>query len=679
MNFDWNWQCVPYLACVVALVALGLITVTIRGDRVLRLGVLGAVATTLPWAFTSVLAASTQDPTLAARLLRLGNGPVALIGPSLLLVLLGVTGQLERHRWLARTAALIGVVMMTLCWSTDWIVAGVHRLHWGMYYISAGPLTPLHLSQLGIWLVVGMVIARRTSTSREKQGTSRLILAILAGGAIGSGDLLLVYDVWGMYPMAWLPTLAGCGVALYLVLRTDLLRPQGVDRGAVIELITFVIATVIVGYIVVMMTGATEIAIALVASGVWVVALAIAWGIAARVNRAVAPDAESTAVAELGNTLAELRDDKIIGDRLATAWARLGITNVTLVRDPLPIEVTDWLVTLKEPLASGDLATMRVGPIRQKLEAMFVDDTTLIVPLVDRGSLLGVIRGSHERALRDVTRGIVLESGRVVARALAFAQLTRAAAEQGEVAREVEVASAMRLQAAASRGDELGAWSVGAEYRSAARTTGASWSSALLEDGRLALLVTEAEAHGVPAALATAALRGAFAATTSTGDSSLDLDQLLAGLRATADGMVRGGEPLAAFVGILDQTSNTIAWASTGHPGAVMVSASAAFADSLGEPNAFPQGSIDGRRPKAVALGGKPGAMAIGSASLPADAVIVIASSELRGDDEVRWRMRLFELAASGSRMPGLLVERALERGTPLEDLLAVVVRVRAA
>ena len=58
---------------------------------------------------------------------------------------------------------------------------------------------------------------------------------------------------------------------------------------------------------------------------------------------------------------------------------------------------------------------------------------------------------------------------------------------------------------------ELGRWAVAAEYRTAARTSGAGWSAIELLDGRLALLVTEAHAHGVAGALATAALTGALA------------------------------------------------------------------------------------------------------------------------------------------------------------------------
>ena len=113
----------------------------------------------------------------------------------------------------------------------------------------------------------------------------------------------------------------------------------------------------------------------------------------------------------------------------------------------------------------------------------------------------------------------------------------------------------MRLQASASRDDELGRWSIGAEYRSAARTTGAGWSAVALHDGRLALLVTEAQSHGIAAALATAALTGAFAAAVI--GHGITLDDLLASLRASADGVVRGGEPVAAFIAIIDGTAGT--------------------------------------------------------------------------------------------------------------------------
>src|SRR6185436_3635314 len=112
---------------------------------------------------------------------------------------------------------------------------------------------------------------------------------------------------------------------------------------------------------------------------------------------------------------------------------------------------------------------------------------------------------------------------------------------------------------------ELGRWTVAAEYRTAARTTGAGWSASLLSDGRLAVLVTEAQAHGVAAALATAALTGAFAAATST-TAAITLEDLLLSLNASAEGVIRGGEPVAAFIAILDADTQKIKWAPPAIP-----------------------------------------------------------------------------------------------------------------
>jgi len=145
-DLRWSWLCLPYVSCAIALIAIGVVAALVRGDRVMRLGVIGAATTAMPWAICSSIAMCTDDPAVATRLLRLGSGPVALIGPNLVLVLLGVSGQLERHRWAVRLSGIVGAVLLGLCWSTDWTVPGVHRLTSGVYYVSAGPLTDLHIS-----------------------------------------------------------------------------------------------------------------------------------------------------------------------------------------------------------------------------------------------------------------------------------------------------------------------------------------------------------------------------------------------------------------------------------------------------------------------------------------------------------------------------------------------------
>ncbi|MEO8553822.1 MAG: hypothetical protein ABI678_27805, partial [Kofleriaceae bacterium] len=104
----WSWLAAPYVVCALAFTAVGVAAALTRGDRVMRLGMIGAIVTALPWALCQGLAAMAQDPDSATRLLRLGQGPVALVGPNLLLLLLAVGGRLERFRWVARISGIVG-------------------------------------------------------------------------------------------------------------------------------------------------------------------------------------------------------------------------------------------------------------------------------------------------------------------------------------------------------------------------------------------------------------------------------------------------------------------------------------------------------------------------------------------------------------------------------------------
>jgi hypothetical protein len=680
-DLRWTWLCLPYVGCAAALVAIGVVAALVRGDRVMRLGVIGAATTTLPWAICSSLALCTDDPAVATRLLRLGTGPVALIGPNLLLVLFGISGQLERHRWAVRLAGLVGAVLLGLCWGTDWTVPGVHRLASGVFYVSAGPLTDFHISQLATWMLVGLIIARRSMMRGERRRMMRVLIAALVLAAIGGTDMLLVHGAVGVYPIAWLPATIACAITLHLELRTDLLRPRGFDRSVFYELLGTFAAAILVGAVAFVLNGAAPVAVAAIASAVWSAVTAIMWGIERR--RSAPRVFGQRALEQFAARLTDIDDDRPIAEALVALWGRVAVTvrgawraesgeRVALTEIAtgaawqLDREVAAWLVAHGEPLAAADLTTMRLGPIRPKVEAVVAArGATLLVPLIDRGALVGVVEADHTLALREAERGLVAESARAAARALTYVNLARAAAREGATAREVEVAEAMRLQASASRDDELGAWVVAAEYRSAARTTGAAWSANLLDDGRLALVVTEGQAHGVVAALATAALTGAFAAAT-TSATAPGLEELLATLGASAEGVLRGGESIAAFVAILDADARTIAWGCAGHPGAVVISAATAR-----DARAEPLGGGGAR------LGSASGASTRGEVALTPDGLLVVASSGVRGADPGAWYGRLTERAAAGARLASLLVEDAAHGGQPDTDLLAVVVRQR--
>ncbi|MBA3452154.1 MAG: SpoIIE family protein phosphatase [Deltaproteobacteria bacterium] len=688
-ELSWSWLAAPYVACALMMFAVAFLASIVRGDRVIRLGVVGAATTTLPWALASSVAACTQDPEIAMRFLRLGQGPVALVGPNLLLVLLGVSGQLERHRWVARLAIAFGVSMMAVCWSTDLVVPGVQRLSSGMLYFRPGPLTNIHVSQLALWLAVGIFVVRRSSTRGEKKRLISLLIAVLALGTIGSMDMLVVHGIFGSYPIGWLPALVAGAIAIYLVRKTDLLRPQGYDRNAWIESLAFAITVIGVAVATLLLRDAEPLTYVLIATTLWGAALTGSWAIAEQRPVRVAGE---RALEEFVSRLADIDDEKVVTRRLGELWSSLGIAVRAIWRAenaqlldvttgetrPLDPELAAWLVRHGQTLAPTDLATMKLGPLRARVEALVTaHGATLLVPLIDRDTLVGLVEADHGKALREEEHGFVLESSRATARAVTYAALARSAATEGATAREVEVAEAMRLQASASRDDELGRWTVAAEYRTAPHTTGAGWSATLLADGRLALMVTEAQAHGVPAALATAALTGAFAAAT-TSSAAISLDDLVTSLRASTEGVMRGGEPIAAFLAILDAERQSVAWACAGHPGAHVVGPVAYDLSS------FPGGSGIGQRPMSTALGGGGAALGAsmtqatrGESKLPHDSLLVIASTAVRGDDEQRWEGSLREHAPAGPRLATVLVDSALRRGGLHEDFLVVVVRQR--
>jgi hypothetical protein len=54
-----------------------------------------------------------------------------------------------------------------------------------------------------------------------------------------------------------------------------------------------------------------------------------------------------------------------------------------------------------------------------------------------------------------------------------------------------------------------------------------------------------------------------------------------------------------------------------------------------------------------------------------------VASTALRGPDDAHWQAQLREAAFASGRLATVVVDDALKRGAPSEDLLAVVVRAR--
>jgi hypothetical protein len=79
--------------------------------------------------------------------------------------------------------------------------------------------------------------------------------------------------------------------------------------------------------------------------------------------------------------------------------------------------------------------------------------------------------------------------------------------------------------------------------------------------------------------------------------------------------------------------------------------------------------------------GGRLGASLViatrGTSKLPDGGLLAVASTGLRLDDDGAWTSVLKAFAPAGPRLANVLVEHALARGAPGEDLLAVIVRER--
>ncbi len=444
-HLAWNWLAVPYIVCAATILAAGLAAALVRGDRVLRLGLMGVATSALPWAVCSAVAACATDAETATRLLRVGLGPIAIVGPDILLVMLAISGQLERYRVLAQVGAVIGGVLMAACWLTSWTVPGVRMLPAGLYYMTTGPLTGLHMGQLAVWTILGLVLARRATPTAERRRLLRLVRFGVVLALLGGSDALVLYNVVGVYPIAWLPSGAACAVGVYLALRTDFLRPRGFDRGALVEVVAFAVtAAAIAGIAFALPDSAPTLPFAATGSVIWVIATASAWAIARRLHAPAAQLRGDALVARI----ADLADETELAELVAAAWrdaigvvpmaawlanpaAAYELSAITgadpTARWSIDRDAATWLARHAEPVATVDLATTRLGPRRAAIEALgHAHGASLIVPLVDRGVLVGIIEASYDRPLREGERALIATTARAVARRLVFAALARA-------------------------------------------------------------------------------------------------------------------------------------------------------------------------------------------------------------------------------------------------------------
>jgi serine phosphatase RsbU (regulator of sigma subunit) len=694
--FHFRALSLPFWALVVGMAMLGVTGAVLRGDRMRRVGVLVISACTLPWATSDALAACTDDRLLALHLVRAGLGPVAIVGPAMMFIVLSDAGKLDGHRALTVFATVIAVLSMVLTWATSLVVTGVRVVGGGILYPEAGPLNGPHVGQIALWAGIGIWIARRGQRQARDQARRLVIrIGLLAAGLaiVATSDFLISAGLWRSFPISWAAALLGAVLGMWALWRANRLRDDGYDRRGAIEMIATVIGgAAVVG--VVVAGGAAQQPLEIAALTAPIAACALVAGLWGRGKEPTRRLASVTGDEMLGfaeQVQSADTDDEIaaqlvefLGDGVGATqirvW-RMGPDGLAALTDDSPPPSVDarvraWLIANRAPIVVGDVPSMRLGGMRALIEGLVAAaDADVIAPLVDRDAVLGLIalRMPDGRTPRPADRELMADAAQSAAQAITFTTLRREAEARAETAREVEVADAM--QQARADGDvriDVGHWRVMACYRPGGKVAGDVWTWAELRGGDLLLVVGDVIGRGLSAALIAAAVAGAVESSAALRGEALDPVELLQLLHETVIS-VSGTTPTLGAIAIV-MGRGRVRWATAGHRGAYRVRSS----------NGAPTSAVIALTAAGTPLGERRLHLGSGEADLAPGDLILIASdgvidvTDARG---VRWSerhllraLRTWVPQAGDGAAEQLVSAAAAHAGdTPLDDDLVVL------
>lgn len=655
-----------------------------------RLGFVMVGITALPWATTMALVACTSDRDLAYRLCQAGYAPIPLIGSGLLMVILAVVGRLDARRPVLVFTVVLGLAMLILTATTELVIADVEPTPWGLLFPKAGPLYGLHIGLFASIVGWGVWLTRRSA--RWLRGLDRgrfgVVLAVLS--ALTLSDSLLAYGVVGVYPFAWLPSLIAAVLALWAIERQDLLRGRGLDGAVAVELAVFATAGAAVVAIAVAADSARSVlmlGVAAVAAGAMVVVgrttvrgQAMA-GPTPAVDRFVDRVVAAGDADAVGRGLAELLEGNRIATRvrvwavLENRWVALHIPRGLSADLELPEEARAWLVRWRRTISVGDLATARLGAARDIIEEWARKlDADVIAPLVDGDELVGLVTGERDDALRDSERVAIDEAVLASARALTVIGLTNEIEARAELAREMELAEAVRQARSAADVRDLAGSRVAVSYQPASRVAGDLWNCVALPDDRLLVMVGDVAGRGLASALVSAAVLGAGQVAAGLLGSQATPEAVLALLHDTVVEVDGGRHRVTAFAAIIDRSAGRITYAAAGHRGGYLVRRKGDDAELV---------ALIGR---GTALGERERVIGTGARELAPEDIIVLISDgviESRSASGQAWGERRLQRALrdlaprAGDRLGEALLDAARAHAgeaTHDDDLLVVIV-----
>jgi serine phosphatase RsbU (regulator of sigma subunit) len=349
--------------------------------------------------------------------------------------------------------------------------------------------------------------------------------------------------------------------------------------------------------------GAVTIVVALASGGVgplWAAAVAappllaaelVAARAAGRVpRRAASPQARvaSRAVDEFAETCLRLRSDQELATALAELLSRhLGLERVALLvvgeggvwrqLGAAPAEGAAELV-IAPPTARAlaeivDVVTASelrsTGDARRRLlaELLAAQSAELLIPLLDRERVLGAITAARGEAAQAPGRDTLAEVQHAAARTLTFLELLQEAERRVGVAREGEVAAAVQQASAPGRREFYGtALSITSFYQPAAAFGGDFFSAAELADGRTLVAIGDVAGRGMPAALISAAVAGAFEAAERLLAPGAPIEEIVAHFNRLVGAVGRDRYAMSCFFALFEPDARAMTFADAGHP-----------------------------------------------------------------------------------------------------------------
>ncbi|MBK7538280.1 MAG: SpoIIE family protein phosphatase [Myxococcales bacterium] len=538
---------VPPGIALVALLVVIAYAAAVRGAAELRGWFLVHCVALVPYAIIMVLAPSLTDPALATTWFRVAVALVPLSASAGLAFRLAIVGRRSQTQRVVMLSA--SLVVFVTCALTPWFIETVAFSRYGFWFPRPGPLAPLWLAVVVVIALGGQLGLVRGAQSAAGGAQRRQLRRVWVAHGVTSLGLLDVVAVYyqSWFPLAW--SLLGIGSVLMLraLVIEDLLRARAIDTRAP-EAVIHVVGALLLGWgVLALFDGALPWwgqAVALVgafASVHLAVVVAVLITRGARVARGTRERFLSQFAARFREVESQEQLDALI-PRIAEIGVSAPVTLLmpsgsdwgwsaggqrladTAAPDP---RLVGWLtgqglVSIDDPGLSVPMG------LRPSLDALFqAHGARMIVPLRARDELLGLLVVGGDRAVVGARRHFVTLLAERTTEALAYLRIVRQVRERAALSRDVELAAQMQaayLPAHACR--QLGRVRVAGAWLPATECGGDFWAVYDVGPSRALVVVGDVTGHGVPAALVTAAARGACDVTVRALGDALDLPVL---------------------------------------------------------------------------------------------------------------------------------------------------------